>query len=245
MELVKKNGETIKCWQDWECPKKEYQWKEGRSAMEVAKSWFRHSIDTPPVEIVRMLVDHFQQDVEFHRVVPELVTPLPERGEGRNHDVACTCMIGNRLTTICIEGKTDESFGEQTVAQYYQQMKNRQKAGDPTRVSERIEKLVSTLPISHAEILSCVISDNGYQLVTALVGTALQARINNSKMVILIIHEFHTDGLDALKIQKNIRDYAHFVNELTGDTCEDGANGKLFGPIEVDGIACFIGRVVA
>ena len=212
--------------------------------MEVAKSWFRQSIAAPPVEIVQILVDHFQQNIEFRRVVPELVTSLPERGEGRNHDVACTCMIGSRTATLCIEGKTDESFGEQTVAQYYQQMKTRQKTGYSTRVPERIEKLVSMLPIPHAEVLSCAVSDNGYQLVTALVGTALQARIDHSELAILIIHEFHTDGLDARKIQKNIQDYAHFVNELTGNTCEDGANGKLFGPIEVDGIACFIGRVV-
>jgi hypothetical protein len=29
MELVKKNGEAIVRWQDWERPKKAYQWKEG------------------------------------------------------------------------------------------------------------------------------------------------------------------------------------------------------------------------
>lgn len=45
-------------------------------------------------------------------------------------------------------------------------------------------------------------------------------------------------------MQNIIQDYARFVNAITGDTCEDGANGKLFGPIEVDGIACFIGRIV-
>ena len=28
MELVKKNGEAINCWQDWERPKKDYQWKD-------------------------------------------------------------------------------------------------------------------------------------------------------------------------------------------------------------------------
>jgi len=48
----------------------------GRSAMEVAKPWFRQSIAAPPVEVVQMLVDHFQQNVDFHRVVPELVTSL-------------------------------------------------------------------------------------------------------------------------------------------------------------------------
>lgn len=245
MELVKKNGDTINCWQDWEPPKKAYQWKEGRSAMEVAKSWFRNSTANPPAEIIRILVDFFQEDIEVLRVVPELITPLPERGEGRNHDVACTCMIGERLATVCIEGKVDESFGEQSVAQYYNRMKERQSLGDPTRVPERIEKLVSMLPISPAEISSCAVSDNGYQLVTALVGTALQAKLDGSNIAALIVHEFHTEGADARKIQKNVQDYASFVNALTGDMCKDGGDGKLFGPIEVNGISCFIGRVIA
>lgn len=243
MELVNMNREAIQRWQDW--PKEDKHWKEGRSAMEVAKSWFRQSVAAPPVEIVQMLIDHFRQNVEFLRVVPELITQLPEKGEGRNHDVACTCMIGKRTATVCIEGKTDEPFGNQTVAEYYLQMKNLQKTGVRTRVPERIEKLVSMLPIPHVEIPSCAVADNGYQLLTALVGTALQARIDNSEMAILIIHEFHTDGLDVLKIQENIQDYTRFVTALTGDFFEDGANGKLFGPIEVDGITCFIGRVVA
>jgi len=65
MELVKKNGEAINCWQDWEPPKKDYQWKEGRSAMEVAKSWFRQSVAAPPKEIVQLLFNHFQQNIEF------------------------------------------------------------------------------------------------------------------------------------------------------------------------------------
>jgi hypothetical protein len=186
--------------------------------MEVAKSWFRDSIAAPPAEVVQMLTDHFQEDVEFLRVVPELSTPLPERGEGRNHDVACVCAIGERPVTICIEGKTDEPFGDLTVAQYYQQIKDRQSTGDPTRVPERIEKLVSMLPISQVEVALCAVSDNGYQLVTALVGTALQARIDGSEMAILIIHEFHTDGSDSRNIQRNIQDYARFVNVLTGDT---------------------------
>ena len=136
-------------------------------------------------------------------------------------------MIGKSKATVCIEGKTDESFGEQTVAPYYQQMKHRRRAGVSTRVPERIEKLVSMLSIPPAEAPSCAVADNRYQLVTALEGTALQAKIDHSDMAILLIHEFHTDDLDPQKIQKNIQDYTRFVNAITGDTCEDGANGKL------------------
>lgn len=144
--------------------------------MEVAKSWFRKSVAAPPTEIVQMLFNHFQQNIEFIRVLPELVTPLPESGGMRNHNVACTCMIGKSNATVCIEGKTDEKFGGGLVAKYYQKMKNLQESGVSTRVPERIEKLV-----------------------TALVGTALQARIDHSELAILIIHEFHTEGLDAKK----------------------------------------------
>ena len=67
MELVKRNGEEIQRWQDWERPKSEIHWKKGRSAMEVAKSWFRQSDAAPPSEIVQMLFNHFLQDVDFMR----------------------------------------------------------------------------------------------------------------------------------------------------------------------------------
>lgn len=167
--------------------------------MEVAKSWFRKSVAAPPTEIVQMLFNHFQQNIEFIRVLPELVTPLPESGGMRNHNVACTCMIGKSNATVCIEGKTDEKFGGGLVAKYYQKMKNLQESGVSTRVPERIEKLVSMLPIPPVEIPFCTVADNRYQLVTALVGTALQARIDHSELAILIIHEFHTEGLDAKK----------------------------------------------
>ena len=146
-----------------------------------------------------MLFNHFQQNIEFIRVLPELVTPLPESGGMRNHNVACTCMIGKSNATVCIEGKTDEKFGGGLVAKYYQKMKNLQESGVSTRVPERIEKLVSMLPIPPVEIPVCTVADNRYQLVTALVGTALQARIDHSELAILIIHEFHTEGLDAKK----------------------------------------------
>lgn len=245
MDLLKKNGEKIERWQDWEHPKKEYQWKEGRSAMELAKSWFRSSMAAPPEEIIQIISNHFQEEIEFIRVIPELSTPLPERGEGRNHDVASICRIGGRQSTVCIEGKADEPFGEFTIAHYYQQMRSRQVEGDPTRVPERIEKLIAMLPIVQTGVASCAVSNNGYQLLTALAGTALQARIDKSDLAILIIHQFQTADVDLRKIEKSIEDFTRFVGAVTSVKNLDSSSGVLYGPVEVAGVACYIGRVVA
>lgn len=73
--------------------------------MVVAKSWFQQSVVASSKELVQLLFNHFQKNVEFTTVVPELVTPFLERGEMRNHEVSCTCMIGKSKAMICIEGK--------------------------------------------------------------------------------------------------------------------------------------------
>jgi hypothetical protein len=39
--LKNRTDKPIASWQDWTRPKRDYQWKAGRSAMELARSWFR------------------------------------------------------------------------------------------------------------------------------------------------------------------------------------------------------------
>ncbi len=42
---------------------------------------------------------------------PEFVTRLPERGEGRNHDLWLQARCSAGGLTICVEAEADESFG--------------------------------------------------------------------------------------------------------------------------------------
>src|SRR5688572_11039422 len=88
MKFVNRAGSEILAWDDWTRPKKDYQWAEGRSAMELAKAWFRGRTLECPQELAALLQQApFIRNLELLTGRPELVTPLPMPGEGRNHDL--------------------------------------------------------------------------------------------------------------------------------------------------------------
>ena len=129
-------------WEDWERPKLDFHWKPGRSAMELAKSWFREERPSPPSEFTALLVSEPRlQELKLLRGTPELVTALPERGEGRNHDLALVGKTPRESVTICIEAKADEPFGNETVREYWGGAIRRRNLGESTRVPERIQTL--------------------------------------------------------------------------------------------------------
>lgn len=77
-------GTSITRWQEWTRPKRDFQWKPGRSAMELARAWFRAGVVSVPSEFQELLESHERfHDIELVRGTPELITPLPQRGEGR------------------------------------------------------------------------------------------------------------------------------------------------------------------
>ena len=89
MQLIKPDGTPITKWEEWTRPKRSYHWKPGRSAMELARAWFRDNCLSPPKEMIKLLSRHSRlTQLDFIIGIPELVTPLPEKGEGRNHDLA-------------------------------------------------------------------------------------------------------------------------------------------------------------
>ena len=116
LTLSRPDGTPITHWQMWTRPKKEYQWEPERSAMELAKAWFRQSETSPPEELSQLL--HSSErltTLKLLRGIPERVTSLPERGEGRNHDLWLLGWTKQEQVTICIEAKADEPFGNETV----------------------------------------------------------------------------------------------------------------------------------
>lgn len=245
MKLFNKSGNEIKKWQDWERPKCEDHWVEGRSALELSKSWFRNSIVKAPYELTDILLTRFK-DISFISAQPEFVTALPERGEGRNHDLLIKSKIDGEKATICIEAKADESYGDYNISDYYtKKLNQRQGGGDNTKVPERIMKLMAMLPISLTDINKSPIANNGYQLLTGLTGTSIQAKIDRSDFAVFIVHEFHTDKTNPDKIEKNSLDYTSFVKAILKDDCIDTSYGVLNGPILVNGVNCFIGRILA
>ena len=120
MVLLRPDGAPINKWEEWTRPKRDYQWKAGRSAMELARSWFKDGNICAPKEWIELLSSHKRlSGFDFTKGVPELVTILPERGEGRNHDLSIQGKTSNENFTLCIEAKEGEPFGSQFVVEYY------------------------------------------------------------------------------------------------------------------------------
>ena len=134
MDIRTPQGQAITRWEEWTRPKRDYQWKEGRSAMELAKAWFSTGQLAVPQELTAILDREPRlEGLVFQQAIPELVTRLPERGEGRNHDLWLLGRTNREQVTVCVEAKADESFGDNTVGGYLQQCLRRRQRGEATR----------------------------------------------------------------------------------------------------------------
>ena len=57
MKVIGKGGQEITAWENWEAPRdKAKQWVEGRSAMEIARAFFRGGAAQVPSPLLAMLL---------------------------------------------------------------------------------------------------------------------------------------------------------------------------------------------
>jgi len=239
LTLSRPDGTPITNWEMWTRPKMDYQWEPERSAMELAKAWFCAFEISPPNELLQLLHSSARfTGLQLLQGIPERVTSLPERGEGRNHDLWLLGRTNQEQITICIEAKADEPFGKETVAEYRFSATKRRELGKSTRAPERIAQLISLVPGEEK------LWDNiRYQLLTAICGTAIQARRDGSTVAVFVVHEFHTHKTTPDNIRLNANDFNAFMAAITGSP-EPFVTGTLYGPVIVGGIECLIGKAV-
>ena len=239
MTLSRPDGTPITGWEEWTRPKRDYQWAPGRSAMELAKAWFPGDRLHPPPELMGLLLSHPRlQGLKLIRGIPEHVTRLPERGEGRNHDLWLLGRTQNESVTICLEAKADEPFGNDTVAEYRKAALHRIEQGESTRVPERIDALLGIIgkPPSNWESVR-------YQLLTAICGTVLQAKQDLSSLAVFVVHEFQTEKTTADNLRRNSEHYERFLTVI-GVASPSNTDGHLHGPLAIHGMECFVGKTV-
>jgi hypothetical protein len=204
--------------------------------MELAKAWFSHNAPTVPPEVESILLSNPRLvGLKLTRAIPELVTPLPERGEGRNHDLWILGKTSREQVTICIEAKADEAFGNHTVAEYRNLALRRREQGISTRAPERIEALLKMVG-GDPPVWDSV----RYQLLTAICGTILQAQKDGSDLAVFLVHEFRTPLTSEENLSRNKKDFELFVAALGLEPCIEGL---LVGPLGVGGVGCFVGKV--
>lgn len=239
LTLTQPDGTPIKHWEEWTRPKKDYQWACGRSAMELAKAWFADGNLSAPPELMSLLFSHPSlRGLKLINGIPERVTSLPERGEGRNHDLWLLGRTERESVTICVEAKADEPFGNNTVAEYKKAALQQRKRHESTRAPERIDALIAMIgkPKSNWDAVR-------YQLLAAICGTILQAKNDSSNLAAFIVHEFQTDKTTMENLQRNRKDYERFL-AVIGIPSSESTDARLHGPVTIDGMECLVGKAV-
>src|SRR3990172_800679 len=117
MNLYDRRGQEIVDWRSWPRPKERGQWRATRSAMELARAWFTAPVPIVPTEIANLLASHpLTTGALLREGWPELRTPLPYPGEGRNHDLVLVGQAGEQPILVSVEAKVDETMGPEVGA---------------------------------------------------------------------------------------------------------------------------------
>jgi uncharacterized protein DUF6946 len=229
---VSKSGHEIRSVEDWfkYAPPKmgARHWKDGRSAKELARSWFRKGRAAPPEELCLLLEGAVGTEIVFDEARPESIIELDDfRGEHRNCDLVVVCRAGTRRIAINIEAKADEPFGDSTVGAYYDQ-----KLHSPSNVPKRIENLSAALFGKKPDAL---IRSLRYQLVHSAAATLIEALASKAQLAIFLVQEFHSASLSSIKLQQNHADWTNFVRAFPELTNVEVDKNQIVGPILVPG----------
>jgi hypothetical protein len=209
-------NKEIKTIDDWfsECPPKQKMkhWKDGRSAKELAR-YVTMMLPEVPFELYNIFSKYSSMDQIT--VAPEFVTRLKSKGfgsgEGRNHD----SLILLKDAVIGIEAKADEGLDK-----YYLNIN----IDDTLNHQLRYRGLYSALFNDHID------GKVRYQLVSASVGTILEAIDRRKPNAVLLIITFLRDGCyDMGKVKYNYDDIKYFIDKF-----ERREDGSLLAKIAVD-----------
>ena len=246
--LINANGSYITKLDDWPEPKNMSQSVDGKSAKEFARFWTEtHSCGSVPSGYLELLERGFP-GIKFQGGRPECPTSLPPRGASgsRVHDMHLWGTWLSGSLTVCVEAKADEPFKE-TISRYKVKARQELESNPRSRQKERLEDLLDSVwgvrkPTESQSSLR-------YQLLHALVGTAIQALIDVGKVEnassgtgVLLIHVFKTDKTERQKLEKNQRDLELFVHALPNATIPEKGivPGCLYGPAKVSVPADFV-----
>ena len=127
--------------------------------------------------------------------------------------------------TICIEAKADESFGGK-VAEELRKARQR----PVTRFPERLDWLIRSLlglpafKDDQSLVLSDVVANLQYQLLSAIGGTLLEARLKGASKAVFIVHEFRTTSTVDAKMDDNakaLNGFLHLLQSANSGGIED------------------------
>ena len=174
------------------------QWKDGYSAKELAK--YATSDGN-----LQKLLQSILEEIAFKTKgsflgIPEAVTKLPKKGEGRNHDL----LLFNKDIIIGIEAKVNEEFGKKISEE------NEKASGNKQGRIEELKKIV----FQKSSVQN--VDELRYQLLTATGGTLLEAFNRNKSYCVFLVLSFHKFNEEANSDNKAA--FKTFVDLVCGET---------------------------
>ncbi len=152
-------------------------WKKGRSACEVAKSWFAAG-DVPPAVRAVLATDSACGDVRLVEAFFEKRTELDSLGRPSQTDVLALLSTRSGYSVLGVEGKVDETFGP-TIGEW-----DDGSSGKKLRLARLIDRV--GLRESSAAPLR-------YQLLHRTVATLLEADRYGAKDAYMVVQSFSSE----------------------------------------------------
>lgn len=225
---------------DWkeQCPpKSEIHWKDKRSAKEMAKFW----VETENQQKIVSFLSQSSQVVNLEYGIPEMAMKFDNYKSPRKTDLAIFGEINSKKTLISIEGKADESYGENLFKdEFIQSIMTKAITPNSKKLNRCIELFQRFNSVS--EVLNI-----RYQLLYWLAGTIEEAVSNNIDTIFLISQEFHSDETADININRNKLDFDFFISLISKGTKITPSDNFIVGPFNNEftkGINVYFGKYV-
>jgi hypothetical protein len=168
-------------WQ-WLLARPHTHWKHGASAMALADAW-EYAEPWPPQVAAALATNPDLAGLELLLALPEHTVPLPGGATASQTDpfVLARSAAGD-VVAIAIEGKTEEPFGEQTVAEW----RLEESAGRDARLAHLLE----VLGLADDQRLK----DVRYQLLHRTASAIIEARRFGARHAVMLVHSFSATG---------------------------------------------------
>ena len=197
------------------------QWKDGKSAKELAKYWANHQ--DIPAELNHLFKN---EDISLVFLFPEYKVPMPAVGGDSHNDLYVLATSKNGLIVIMIESKAGESFGK-IISEWYLQ-KERGNKDKGVNAASRLNSMLQELGLGqYARAPYEEIGDYRYQLFHRTLSALTEAKRVKAKRAIVLIQSFENDPLSQEDFFKYVR---LFVPQ------EKMTSGSLIGPVGISGI---------
>ena len=233
MEFFNTRGRPLRSVVDWQClapPAAKHHWAAGRSALELARDW----MEGDAAERTTALLGSRPElaGVVLRDGIAEKLTRFDDiRGGPRHHDLLVHATAPSGEVVIGVEGKADESF-DLTLRDYVANALRRRP--ETTRAPERLDRLTTTFFGATLDD-EPELGDLRYQLLAALAGTLADAKLDNARHAVLLVHEFVTERTSDRLHAQNGAALDAFVARLGAEVAAGDDSAWITGPVVVRG----------